>query len=248
MDYIFKDKYVYFKKEGSGSPVILLHGWGVNSSCFDELITILKTKYQVFAIDLPGFGKSAEPDNYYVLDDYVSLVDQFIEDKKIVHPILIGHSFGGRIAIRYSTSHDVAKLILIDSAGLKPKNYLKIKYKIVIYKLKKKWYRLTKNVIKYNELMKKSGSLDYQNASIPMKQTLSKIVGEYLEKDLKKIEAETLIIWGNKDTETPYYQALKLKRKIKNAGLATIDGAGHFPFIEAKKTFMKIIQTYLEVD
>ncbi|MFR7881830.1 MAG: alpha/beta fold hydrolase [Christensenellales bacterium] len=54
MDYIYQDKYVYFKKEGNGSPIILLHGWGVDSSCFDDLMDSLKEKYQVFAIDLPG--------------------------------------------------------------------------------------------------------------------------------------------------------------------------------------------------
>ena len=81
MDYIYQDKYVYFKKEGNGSPIILLHGWGVDSSCFDDLMDSLKEKYQVFAIDLPGFGKSVEPSDYYVLEDYVGLVEQFVNDK-----------------------------------------------------------------------------------------------------------------------------------------------------------------------
>ncbi|MBS5853145.1 MAG: alpha/beta fold hydrolase [Bacilli bacterium] len=247
MDYIYQDKYVYFKKEGKGSPIILLHGWGVDSSCFNDLIDSLKEKYQVFAIDLPGFGKSAEPSDYYMLEDYVGLVEQFINDKKLINPILLGHSFGGRIAIRYASRHEVSKLILVDSAGMKPKNYVKIKLKIMIYKLKKKWYKLTKNVMKYNALVKKSGSLDYQNASIPMKKTLSKVVSEYLEKDLKKIKNETLIIWGKNDQETPYRDALKLNRKIKNSGLVSLDGVGHFPFIETKRIFNKIIREYLGV-
>ena len=138
MDYIYQDKYVYFKKEGNGSPIILLHGWGVDSSCFDDLMDSLKEKYQVFAIDLPGFGKSVEPSDYYVLEDYVGLVEQFVNDKKLANPIILGHSFGGRIAIRYASRHRVSKLILVDSAGMKPKNYVKVKLKIMIYKLKKK--------------------------------------------------------------------------------------------------------------
>ncbi len=247
MDYIYQDKYVYFKKEGNGSPIILLHGWGVDSSCFDDLMDSLKEKYQVFAIDLPGFGKSVEPSDYYVLEDYVGLVEQFVNDKKLANPIILGHSFGGRIAIRYASRHQVSKLILVDSAGMKPKNYVKVKLKIIIYKLKKKWYKLTKNVVKYHALIQKSGSIDYQNASIPMKKTLSKVVGEYLEKDLKKIKHETLIIWGKNDQETPYRDALKLKRKIKNSGLVSLDGVGHFPFIETKRIFNKIVREYLEV-
>lgn len=74
-----------------------------------------------------------------------------------------------------------------------------------------------------------------------------KVVGEYLEKDLKKIKHETLIIWGKNDQETPYRDALKLKRKIKNSGLVSLDGVGHFPFIETKRIFNKIVREYLEV-
>ena len=81
-----------------------------------------------------------EPSDYYVLEDYVGLVEQFVNDKKLANPIILGHSFGGRIAIRYASRHQVSKLILVDSAGMKPKNYVKVKLKIMIYKLKKKLY------------------------------------------------------------------------------------------------------------
>lgn len=67
-----------------------MHGWGVDSSCFDDLMDSLKEKYQVFAIDLPGFGKSVEPSDYYVLEDYVGLVEQFVNDKKLANPIILG--------------------------------------------------------------------------------------------------------------------------------------------------------------
>ena len=247
MDYIFQNKYVYFDKQGSGNPIILLHGWGVDSNIFKELVDILKNKYLVYTIDLPGFGKSEEPNDYYTLDDYVNLLYLFIVDKNIENPVILGHSFGGRICLKYASLYQVDKLILVDSAGLKPKNYLQIKSKIYFYKLKKYWYKLTKNVIKYNDLLINSGSGDYKNASIVMKKTLSNVTKEYLDHILKNIICDTLIIWGKKDDVTPYYNALKLKKKIKNAGLVTIEGVGHFPFIESKKTFNKIIKSYLEV-
>ena len=117
MDYIYKNKYVYFEKTGSGNPIILLHGWGVDISIFDSITNMLKTKYTVYAIDLPGFCKSEEPDIPYNLDDYVELLYQFIVDLDIYNPILLGHSFGGRIAIKFASSYKVNKLILVDSAG-----------------------------------------------------------------------------------------------------------------------------------
>lgn len=247
MEYIFQNKYIHFKKEGEGPPVILLHGWGVDSNTFLDFIKIIKSAYTVFAIDLPGFGQSEEPSNPYTLDDYVKLIEQFVFDKQLLTPILIGHSFGGRIAIKYACKNPVKKLILIDSAGLKPKFNLIIKCKIIVYKFKKKWYKLTKNVVKYNTLVNNSGSTDYKNASPMMKKTMSNVVGEYLDKHLKKIKCETLIIWGKLDKATPYKDALKMKKKIVNSGLVTFEGVGHFPYIEAKKTFHKVMKEYLEV-
>lgn len=247
MDYIYKDKYVYFQKEGYGDSIILLHGWGTDSTTFNDIINILKQKYLVYAIDLPGFGKSAEPDKYYTLDDYVNLLREFIKDKNIKNPIILGHSFGGRIAIKYASIYKVSKLILVDSAGLKPKNYLRTKIKILVYKLKKKWYKLTKNVMKYNRIVNSSGSSDYKNASIAMKRTLSKVVSEYLDRRLKKIEAETLIIWGKNDDVTILRDAKKLNKKIKNSGLIIIDGSGHFPYLDNRYYFNIILKEYLGV-
>lgn len=247
MDYIYKNKYVYFEKIGSGNPIILLHGWAASSTIFESITNILKTKYTIYVIDLPGFGKSEEPDKPYNLDDYVDLLYQFIIDLDIYNPILLGHSFGGRIAIKFASLYNVSKLILVDSAGLKQKNFIKTKTKILLYKLKKKYYKITKNVIKYNDLLINSGSTDYKEASVIMKKILVNVTNEYLDKYLKDITCDTLIIWGKKDDVTPYYNAVKLKKKIKNAGLVTLEGVGHFPFIESKKTFNKILKSYLEV-
>lgn len=247
MDYIYKNKYVYFEKTGSGNPIILLHGWAASSTIFESITNILKTKYTIYVIDLPGFGKSEEPDKPYNLDDYVDLLYQFIIDLDIYNPILLGHSFGGRIAIKFASLYNVSKLILVDSAGLKQKNFIKTKTKILLYKLKKKYYKITKNVIKYNDLLINSGSTDYKEASVIMKKILVNVTNEYLDKHLKDITCDTLIIWGKKDDVTPYYNAIKLKKKIKNAGLVTLEGVGHFPFIESKKTFNKILKSYLEV-
>ncbi len=228
-------------------PIILLHGWGCDSNTFNEVISYLKEQYLVYAIDLPGFGKSEVMDTYYTLDDYVELIKVFIKDKNIIDPIILGHSFGGRIAIKYASLYKVNKLILVDSAGIRPKNYLYTKIKIMLYKLKKHWYKLTKNVMKYHNLIKNSGSDDYKKASLNMKMTLTKIVNENLDHLLKQIKAETLIIWGKNDNTTPLRDAKKLHRKIKNSGLVVIEGVGHFPYLDAPYYFRQILKAYLGV-
>jgi pimeloyl-ACP methyl ester carboxylesterase len=147
---------INYKIIGDGKiPVVLLHGWGVSSDKYLELIkilySILNTQYSILIPDLPGFGKSNEPNENWNLDDYVEFVDEFIKKasrkggfelvknilKKMqdgstgllsqwsqqTKPILIGHSFGGRIAIKYAAKYPekIDKLILTGAAGIKHK-------------------------------------------------------------------------------------------------------------------------------
>ena len=138
-------------------------------------------------------------------------------------------------------------MILVDSAGIKKRLSFLSRIKIKIYKLKKWWYKLTKNVVKFNNLINNSGSYDYKMASPVMKQTLVKVINEDLKPYLKKIEVETLIIWGRDDKETPIKDALIMNKLIKNSGLVTLENTGHFPYLENKHTFNIIISNYLGV-
>lgn len=248
MDYIYQTMNMYYEVKGEGKPIILLHGWGCDGKIFCDISYILEKKCTIYTLDLPGFGRSDEPPHPYTLDEYVQLLTTFIKENKIVVPTIIGHSFGGRIAIRYARNHAVERLILIDSAGIRPSDFLISKSKIWIYKLKKKWLKLTKQVIKYQSLIQNSGSNDYKNATPVMKKTLSLITSEYLEKDLRKIEVEALIIWGKKDSTTPYKAGLKMHKLLKNSGLVTIENAGHFPFLEQKHLVHSILKSYLGVE
>ena len=249
MNYKYDKLNINYDILGSGSPIILLHGWGTNYHTFLKLTNEIKNKYTVFLIDLPGFGLSDEPTKIYNLDNYVEFLKTFIEELQIENPIILGHSFGGRIAIKYAAEYsNISKLILVDSAGIKHRLSLKQKLNIIKYKLLKKYYRFTKKINKYNELVKTNGSTDYVNSTDVMKGILSKVVREDLKKELKKIKVETLIIWGKDDSVTPYKDALVMNKLIKNSGLVTIENAGHFPYLERSNYFNIIIKNYLEVD
>lgn len=249
MYFAYDHKKIYYEKTGIGPPIILLHGWGSSSQAFEYLAKGIETQYTVYRIDLPGFGKSEEPPHAYHLDDYVLFLRTFIEQLEMTTPILLGHSFGGRMAIRYTSRYkDVKQLILVDSAGIKPKGHFKTKLKIYKYKLQKKWYKLTKNVSNYQRLVTHSGSSDYQNATPILKQTLSYVVSEFLEQDLKQIDVDTLLIWGKEDKTTPYEEGMKMNRLIKHSGLVTIQKAGHFPFVDEPYVFYKILYSYLGVN
>lgn len=234
---------------GTGEPIILLHGWGTSKDTFSSITQILKEKYEVHLIDLIGFGNSSEPFKPLNLNEYVLFLRYYIEKNNITNPIILGHSFGGRIAIVYTALYkDTKKLILVDSAGIKRRFNLKVWYKVRLYKIKKWWYKITFNYKAYNKLITTSGSNDYKNASLVMKATLSNVVKNDLRKYLKMINIETLIIWGKDDKVTPYNDALIMNRLLKNSGLVTFENTGHFPYLENKKQFNIVIKEYLQVN
>ncbi len=249
MEYLYDDIKINYDIRGMGPPIILLHGWGTNYHTFDYICSYLEKDFTIYLIDLPGFGKSEEPMYVYSLNNYVHFLFTFIDELQINNPIILGHSFGGRIAIKYaSISKNISKLILVDSAGIKKKRTIKQLFSILKYKYLKFYYRKTKNITKYNQLTTTSGSLDYVSSSLIMKGILSKVIKQNLKPCLSKINVETLIIWGRDDLETPYKDALIMKKKIKNAGLITFDDVGHFPYLERKNYFKIILKKYLGVN
>lgn len=246
MKFIYHDLITNYEVKGHGESVIILHGWNADVSIYESIVNVLKRKYLVYIIDLPGFGESMIPAIPYEIDDYVDFIHSFINDLNIDNPILIGHSFGGRIAIRYATKFKINKLILISSAGIKRFN-IKTKYKIYKYKLKKKYYMLTRNITKLEELQNNSGSTDYQCLNNTMKKTMINIINTNQTKELKNILVPTLLLWGKNDLQTPYKDAILMNKKIKDSGLVTFNHSGHFPFIDEEYLFLKVLSSFLEV-
>lgn len=246
MFFIFDSLKINYQVQGIGESIVILHGWGTSSEHFLNVGHKLATRYQVYLLDLPGFGNSDEPPRAYSLDDYVSLLKHFIIELNINNPIIIGHSFGGRIGIRYSTTNNVKKLILINSAGIR-RFSLKTTIKIYVYKIKKWFYTKIRKINKLEKLLETSGSRDYLDASVIMKKTLSSVVNTNQRKELKKIKCETLLMWGKLDKVTPYKDALLMKKRIKNSGIVTFDASHHFPYIEEKYKFIKVLENYLEI-
>lgn len=251
MNIQIKDYNINYIDEGSGSAILLLHGWGANLNCFDELILLLKNKYRVLALDLPGFGKSDMIKNKFCVDDYVDIVETFLEAKDIKEVILIGHSYGGRIIIKLNSKNNlkfnILKNVLIDAAGIKENRDFIVKIRIMIFKfLKKCLYVLPISYDKKKNLemnlKRKFGSSDYNSAPRVLQETLVASVNEDLSSYLKNMK-ETLLIWGKNDTATPLWMAKKMELEIENSGLVLLNG-GHFSFLDDRFTFMKVIKSY----
>lgn len=194
--------------------IVLLHGWGTNLNSFKIMIDYLKENYKVIAIDLPGFGYSDVPNKVLNITEYSKIIHNLLIKLKVKNAVLIGHSFGGRIAITLAGHYDYnpEKIILINSAGIKPKRTIWYYIKIYTYKLLKKLSLLLPKKIAtlyIKKLRSIFGSKDYNDAPEIMKGILSLVVNEDLRKYMKKIKAPTLLLWGKKIVQHQLVMQLK---------------------------------------
>ena len=242
---------LHYRVSGTGAQsVILLHGWGCDLHIFDVLHNQLANHFTVFTLDLPGFGKSSEPPTVWGIEDYTAHLEAFVEAKNIANPILIGHSFGGRMSILYASRNPVKKIILAGSAGVKPTRSLSWYAKVYSYKTAKNVLPLLVGKNKAQEWIddyrQQAGSADYNSASPRMRGILSKVVNEDLQYAMPKITAPTLLVWGEDDTATPLQDAKIMEKLIPDAGLVIFKGAGHYAFLERKGEFGIIADNFLQ--
>lgn len=236
-----------------GKPVVLMHGWGCDHSTVQSIAAILAPGMRVFNIDLPGHGKSMEPDEIWGVEKYTSLIEKFIRMMDLKDVTMIGHSFGGRIGILLSSRNDyVRKLVLVDAAGIKPKRSLKYYLKVYYFKTLKHILPLILGQEKGKKLIEKrrgkSGSADYRNASPVMRGILSKCVNEDLKHVMSQIKAPTLLIWGSNDTATPLSDAKTMEKLIPDAGLVNFEGCGHYSFLDNPVGFKAVMREFFKSD
>ncbi len=215
--------------------MLFLHGWGGSIDSFRKAIDSLADHFTVTAVDLYGFGKTPPPQYPVNLDYYVHGVLSLIKHYNMDEVIVIGHSFGGRIALKLAAEcARISGLILTDSAGIRPVRGIKYYCKVLIYKLRKA-LRLGND---------RCGSPDYRKLYGAMKKTFVNIVNEDLSDTAKKIIVPTLIIWGNEDYETPLYMCRRLNKYIVKSKVVIFEGAGHFAYLEQSGRFIDLVREF----
>ncbi len=242
---------IRYRKNGDGPAMILMHGWGCSSDTLASIEKIAAEHHTVYNIDFPGFGGSNEPIEVWGVTEYTRLLEKFIAKLGINKPILLGHSFGGRVGIMYCATHptDVSKLVLVDAAGVKPRRSLKYYFKVYSFKLGRKFWELVlgkdKAAKRIDAMRARRGSSDYNGASPQMRRILSKVVNEDLCHLAPSITAPTLLIWGENDTATPLSDAKKLEKLIPDAGLVSFPGCGHYSFLDNPYLFSAVLRSFI---
>ncbi|MEI6462743.1 MAG: alpha/beta hydrolase [bacterium] len=229
-------EYSYIKaKESSRGNVIFLHGWGCNKEIFSPIINEL-TNYDIYSLDLPGFGNSEKIKDAMNIDDYVTSVDSFINKLNLDNVIIIGHSLGGRICIKLASKNSsyLKKIVLVDSAGIEKEKSNLSKY----------FEGLKKIPIIKEAAIKVFGSRDYKDNK-EMRETLKLVVSEDLTLVLSLIQVPTLIIWGKEDKDTPLADGQLMNNHIKGSKLVVIKDAGHFSFLDKPIEFTNAVKEFI---
>lgn len=249
-------------------PILLcLHGWGGSKESFTELRAVLQgTEIEILTPDLPGFGDEPEPSKPWTTDEYTEWVERWLsqriansDQRLALH--LLGHSHGGRIAMKMAArghanssplpAHRLLlhHLFLCAAAGIRhPRHFKRIigltlaKVGAVVFSIpglrslqptaKKLLYKLVR-------------VHDYENASPIMRQTLINVSQEDLRPLLSSIEVPTDIFWGTEDGMTPISDASIMHDAIKGSRLHTYSGVGHRVHRDKAKEIAEVIKKRL---
>jgi pimeloyl-ACP methyl ester carboxylesterase len=236
------------RRVGAGSPVVVLHGWGARIEAVHPIVEALRGRHTVLAPDLPGFGETGLPPAPWGVADYCRWTLAFLDTMGIERTSLVGHSLGGRIGIYLASHHPerIDRMILVDSAGIRPRRGLTYYRKVALAKAGKHAARHlgAPGRSLHRRALARSASPDYRDAG-PLRPTFVRIVSEDLQPLLTRITAPTLLIWGGQDTATPVSDGRLMERLIPDAGLVVFESAGHYSYLDEPGRFARVALHFL---
>jgi 2-hydroxymuconate-semialdehyde hydrolase len=211
---------------GEGKAVVFLHGGAVDALTFKQTILFLSQSYRVIAPDLPCFGQTETPKRIWDFYNYADFIKHFLKELGVDKYSIVGHSMGGGIALHTSLSNpSVEKLVLVSSAGVKVDySTLRFLYQFFIRKI------YTESILSGKPAIVKiqmQGSFRSFRNHLPSFFRVLRIIKKCLRSntpDLSRVDAKTLILWGDKDELLPVRYAYKLKEGIKNSELKIFNG------------------------
>lgn len=237
----FADGALFAEVYGRGQPTVLaLHGWGRRGSDFKQSLH----GFPAFAPDLPGFGASPVPDSVIGADGYADIVAQML-DQFDEPPVLIGHSFGGRVAVCLAAKlpEKVGPLVL---TGVPLVRRGDVKKPALSYRILR---GLNRTGVVSDERMeserRKRGSADYRGVTGVMREILVKVVNESYETQLTQIRSQVVLLWGSEDTVVPIAIAQEAGTLINKADLEILDGVGHQVPGEAPNDLRRVLDSVM---
>jgi pimeloyl-ACP methyl ester carboxylesterase len=277
---IIKDLLISYTETGEGGAktLLFLHGWRSSKEVWTGIIKKIISavrlrpllarqlaghpphawgggKWNVYALDLPGFGGSQTPpsppsarggiSSGWTVGDYADVAAEFIRKLDLRQVEVIGHSFGGRVGIKLAAAHPelVSKLVLVDSAGFSMPFKRKSLYNLVA-KIAKPFFIPKIMAGARKKIYRKIGAEDYV-ATPALQKTFVNIVGEDLSFDMGKIRCPTLIINGENDKDTPMEFGQRMNSLIPHSKFLILNNAGHFSFLDQPEKFTEVLGKFI---
>ncbi|MBU2611020.1 MAG: alpha/beta hydrolase [Chloroflexi bacterium] len=259
MSSIIKNKgIVHYEVFGRGQPVILLHGWLGSWGLWQETMSHLGQGYRTDALDFWGFGESGKKRESYAIQDFVSLVDQFMHLLGIQRAPLVGHSMGGTVALLLAIQHPgrVSRVVVVGSpivgSALAPALKLAGRRRVAAILFKQMWaFRLGMRIVssficrdaRFAEMMARDLSC------ITLESFLFSIASLHrtdLRPRLPQIQVPVLGMFGKRDNIVHPMQWQPLKEGIPQARIERFPQAGHFIMLDEPVAFMHKLKEFLD--
>jgi pimeloyl-ACP methyl ester carboxylesterase len=230
---------------GEGPPrVLALHGWGRRGTDFAASLQ----GFSYIALDLPGFGATPAFDEPRGAGGYAEAVAPVLEEMA-ARPILVGHSFGGRVAVVLASRYPqrIGGLVLTGVPLLRRSQSSRPR---LTYRLWRWGHRggLVSD-LRMERIRRRYGSADYRAATGVMRETLVTAVHESYENELRTVQAPVHLVWGADDTEVPLQTAHKAKELLNESGidvsLDVLAGVGHWVPTEAPAALREAVEQML---
>jgi len=247
---------MHYELSGSGEKrVVLLHGWGCSGELMKNVGEHLAKDMTVLAVDFPAHGKSSQPPEPWGVPEFAACLKELLIRLDFLPCSVIAHSFGGRVTIELASADEklFERIILTGAAGIRKKADDKSAQRTSAYKQLKSLVELARRCRifgtlpdKWQEsLIQKYGSKDYAALSPDMRKTFVKVVNYDQSEKLSAIKNSTLLVWGDKDTETPLWMGQQMEKSIPDSALIVLDGETHFAYLEQVGRFNAIARSFL---
>jgi pimeloyl-ACP methyl ester carboxylesterase len=231
---------------GDGPPrVLALHGWGRRGTDFAAPLQ----GFSYIALDLPGFGATPAFDEPQGAGGYAEAVLPVLEDMA-PRPILVGHSFGGRVAVALASRYPerVGGLVLTGVPLLRRSQATGPRLTYRLWRWGHKVGLVSDR--RMERIRQRYGSADYRAATGVMRQTLIRAVHESYENELVALQVPVRLVWGADDTEVPLPTAHRVKDLLTESGvevsLDVLSGVGHWVPTEAPAALREAVAQMLE--
>lgn len=250
---------IHWEEDGEqGSRVLLLHGWGCDGSLMRPVADALKQEHRVMTVDFPGHGKSGRPPEPWGVPEYSRNLVHLLDEVGFSPCAVIAHSFGCRVAAWIAAEYPdrFTKMVFTGAAGIRPKQTEEAKARAERYKKMKNRAEIIKKIPflrgtaenMEKKLRQKYGSADYNRLDEEMRKTFVKVINLDLTECYKKIRQSTLLIWGDRDTETPIWMGQEIEKRIPDCALIRLEGGSHFAYLEQIARFNMIAAQFLKGD